>query len=123
MFISQGGICNIHKSAWMATRGRKNPEARFYEKEVLIFFSNFFGPVTSIWVLSLPESAHLVLAKRFSTRAVFERSIRVLGWQLGTAKIHDYDFPKKTSWLFGNHRTSDNQMVLSLSETMHMVFT
>ena len=94
----------------MATGGRKVPGARFYEKKVLIFFSKFIGPVTSIWVLSLPETAHLVLAKRFSTRAVFERSIRVVGWQLGTTNFRDHDFPKKTAWLFGIHRTSDNPM-------------
>ena len=51
------------------------------------------------------------LYKTFPTRAWFKRSIRVLGWQLGTANFLDHVFPKKkTSRLFGIHRTSANHM-------------
>ena len=108
----------------MATGGRKIPGARFYEKKVLIFFSKFIGPVTSIWVLSLPETAHLVLAKRFSTRAVFERSIRVLGWQLGTANSGTMISPKKTSTgCLEITGLVTAIWVLSLTDTIHMVFT
>ena len=101
--------------AWsIKVLGLQRVAAKFREhdftKKRSYFFSNVIGSVTSLWVLSLPETVHLVLTKLFSTMAVFERSIRVLGWQLGTAKIRDHDFPKKTSWLFGNHRTSDNHM-------------
>ena len=87
----------------------KSREHEFTKKRSYCF-SKFIGPVTSIWVLSLPETVHMVLTKRFPTSAVFERSIRFLGWQLGTAKVRDQDFPRKTSWLIGNHRTSDNHM-------------
>ena len=81
----------------------------------------FNGQVTPLRVLQLSQTVHMVYTKRCSTSAVVERSLEVLGWQLGTAKFRDHDFPKKTSWLIEIHRTSENHMVLPLSRTMHMV--
>ena len=98
-FISLGGICNIQKSASMATGGRKIPGARFYEKDVLIFLKNHRTSDTHTGTLAQSNRAN-GLYKTFSTRAVFERSIRALGWQLGTANFRDHNFPKKTSWLY-----------------------
>ena len=68
---------------------------------------------------------HKVFTKHFLTSAVFERSTKVLGWHKGTAIFRDHDPPprKKTSWLFGIPRTTGSHIVLSLPETMHMVFT
>ena len=66
----------------MATKGRKKRAARFYEKEVR-FFSNFIGPVTSIWVLSLTETIHMDFTERILARSVFAMSIKRIEWQLG----------------------------------------
>ena len=41
-------------------------------------------------------------------RAVFAKSIKVLGLQPGAPKIREHDFPKKLLIFFENHRTSDN---------------
>ena len=43
-------------------------------------------------------------------RAVFARSIKVLGWQPGSPESREHDFPKKTSYFFEIHRTSDTSM-------------
>ena len=67
----------------MATKGRKKRAARFYEKEVRFFFSNFIGPVTSIWVLSLLETLHMDFTERILARPVFARSMKGIGWKLG----------------------------------------
>ena len=57
------------------------------------------------------ETVHMIFAERLLVRAVFPRSLKVFGWQLGTAKFRDHDFrKKKTYWLFRIHRTSDNYM-------------
>ena len=84
----------------------------------------FVVPVTPIWVLLLPETVHMFSKGRLLAKKVFARSMKVFGWQLGTANFRDHEFPKKkrpgcleftglvtTVW------------VISLPETMHMVFT
>ena len=37
----------------------------------------------------------MVSAESLMARAVFARSIKVLGWQPGTPKSREHDFPKK----------------------------
>ena len=39
----------------------------------------FTGLVTTIWVISLPETMHMVFTERFLAWAVFLRSIKALG--------------------------------------------
>ena len=39
----------------------------------------------------------MVINKHLIATAVFERSIKVLGWQTGAPKPGVHDFPKKTS--------------------------
>ena len=84
----------------MATRGPKIPGARFSEKNVLIFFLKFIGPVKPRWVLQLSEIMHMVSAESLLARAVFTRSIKVLGWQPGAPKSRERDFPKKNVLIF-----------------------
>ena len=77
----------------MASRGPKIPGARISEKNV--FFLNFIGPVTPPWVLYPSEIMHMGFTEHLSARAVFIKSIKVLGWQRGAPKTREQDFPKK----------------------------
>ena len=43
---------------------------------------------------------HLGFAKSLLARAVFTRSIRVLGWQPGAPKPREHEFPKKRPIFF-----------------------
>ena len=85
------------------------PELRehdFPKKNVL--FLKFIGLVTPLWVLYPSEIMHMGSMRPLLARAVFAKSIKVLGLQPGAPKIREHDFPKKTPDFFENHRTSDN---------------
>ena len=69
----------------MAARGPKIPGARFSEKKRPDFLK-FIGPVTPLWVLQSSQIMHMVSAEPLLARSVFERSIKVLGWQSGAPK-------------------------------------
>ena len=43
---------------------------------------------------------HMVSAESLLARAVFGRSIKVLGWQPGAPKSREHDFPKKNVLIF-----------------------
>ena len=73
-------------------------------------FLKFFGPVTTLWVLQSSQIVQMVSTEFLLARAVFTRLITVLGWQPGTPKLREHDFPKKTSQFFEIHRPSDNSM-------------
>ena len=60
-------------------------------------FLKFIGPVTTLWVLQPSQTIHIVSTELLLARAVFARSIKMLGWQPGAPKIREHDFPKKTS--------------------------
>ena len=75
------------------SQGPKTPGAQFPEKKRP--FLNFIGPVTPPWVLYPFEIMHLVFTEPLSGRAVFIKSIKVLGWQPGAPKSQEYDLPKK----------------------------
>ena len=92
----------------MAASGPKFWEHDF-PKNILIFLK-FIGPVTTLWVLQSSQIVHMVSTESLLARAVFTRLIRVLGWQPGTPKPLEHDFPKKTSRIFEIHRTSDTSM-------------
>ena len=72
----------------------KSREHDFPKKNVLIFLK-FIGPVKPRWVLQLSEIMHMVSAESLLARAVFTRSIKVLGWQPGAPKSRERDFAKK----------------------------
>ena len=92
----------------MAARGPKIPGARSSEKNP--DFLKFIGPVTTLWVLQSSQTVNMVFTESLLARAVFTKLIRLLGWQPGTPKPREQDFPKKTSYFFGIHRTSDTSM-------------
>ena len=51
----------------------------------------------------------MVFTERLLARAVFARSIKVLGWQPGAPNPREHDFPKKRP-TFEIHRTSETSM-------------
>ena len=53
---------------------------------------------------------HVVFAELLLARAVFAKSINVLGWQAGSPKAREHDFLKKNVLFFEIHRTIDNTM-------------
>ena len=65
-------------------------------KNVLLFL-NFIGPVTPPCVLYPSEFMPVGSTGLFLARAVFAKSIKVLGWQPGAPKSREHDFPKKKS--------------------------
>ena len=75
----------------MATRSPENPGAGFSEKNVL--FLKFIGLVTPLWALYPSEIKHIGSAGPLLARAVFTKSIKVLGWQAGAPKSREHDFP------------------------------
>ena len=78
----------------MASRGPKIPEARFSEKKRPSFLK-FIEPVTPLWVLYPTEIKRVGFPEPALVRAVFEKSIKVLGWQPGAPKSREHDFQKK----------------------------
>ena len=92
----------------MTARVPKFPGARLSEKNA--DFLKFIGPVTALWVLQPTQIMHMVSTEPLLARAVFTKSIKVLGWQRGTPKTREQDFPKKNVLFFEIHRTSDTSM-------------
>ena len=62
----------------MAARDPKTPGARFSEKKRPVFLK-FIEPVTPLWVLYPSEIMHMGFTLPLLARAVFVRSIKVLG--------------------------------------------
>ena len=58
-------------------------------------FLKFIGPVTTLWVLQPSQTMHMVFTESPLARAVFRKSIKVLGWQPGAPKFREHDLPKK----------------------------
>ena len=80
----------------MAAKDPKTPGARFSEKKRPNFLK-FIEPVTPLWVLYPSEIMRVVFPEHSLARAVFARSIKMLGCQPGAPKLREHDFPKKTS--------------------------
>ena len=83
----------------MVARSSKIPGARFYGKKNPDFL-NFIGPVTPPWVPLPSQIMHMVSTEFLLDRAVFTKSIKVLGWQAAAPMSREHDFPKKTSYFF-----------------------
>ena len=82
------------------------------------------GPVTSTWVLPLPEFVRMVFTERLLARTMIARSIKVLGWQMLVAKSREHDFAKKCPNFFSKFIGPVTSMCeLLFPETVHMVFT
>ena len=73
-------------------------------------FLKFIEPLTPLWVLQPSQNMHMVSTEALLTRAMFAKSIKGLGWQLGAPKSREHDFPKKCPNFFGIHRSSDTSM-------------
>ena len=56
-------------------------------------FLRFIGPVTALWVLQPSQIMHMVSKEPLLARAVFTKSIKVLGWQAGAPKSREQVFP------------------------------
>ena len=94
----------------MASGRPKIPEARFSEKKNVLFL-NFIGSATPQWVLYPSEIMPMGFTGLLLARAVFAKSIKLLGWQPGAPKSREHDFPKKKRHSFFElHRTSDTPM-------------
>ena len=78
----------------MAAMCPKIPGAQFSTKKNALLLK-IIGPVTPLWVLQHSHIIHMVSAESLMARAVFARSIKVLGWQPGAPKSREHDFPKK----------------------------
>ena len=74
----------------------KSREHAFPKKNVLLL--KIIGPVTPLCVLYPSEIMHMGSMELLLDRAVFARSIKVLGWQPGAPKSREHAFPKKTSY-------------------------
>ena len=71
----------------------KSREHDFPKKNVLFF--DFIGAVTPPWVLYPSEIMLMGFTELLRARAVFAKSIKVLGLQPGAPKPREHDFPKK----------------------------
>ena len=74
----------------------KSREHDFPEKKCPDFLK-FIGPVTTLWVLQTSAIMRLISTEPLLARAVFIKSIKVIGWQPGAPKSREHDFPKKFS--------------------------
>ena len=74
----------------------KSWEHDFPEKKCPDFLE-FIGPVTTLWVLLTSAIKHSISTEPLLASAVFIKSIKGLGWQPGTPKSREHDFPKKIS--------------------------
>ena len=76
------------------------PKSREYDfrKKKCPFFFNFIGPVTPPWVLYPSKIILMGFTERLLARAVFTKSIKVLGWQRGAPKTREQDLPKKRTF-------------------------
>ena len=92
---------------------KKNPD----------FFLKFIEPVTPLWVLYPSEIMHMVCPEPLLARAVFVRSIKMLGWQPGAPKSREHSFPKKRPISLKFIEPVTPLWVLYPSEIMHLVST
>ena len=98
-------------------------EHDFPKKKSCFFFFNFIGPVTALWVLQPSQIMHMVSTDPLLARAVFTKSIKVLGWQAGAPKSREHDFQKKkkkTSFFLNFIGPVTPPWVLYPSEIMHL---
>ena len=83
----------------MAAKGPQNPGSTIFRKKRPSFLK-FIETVTPLWVLYPPEIMRVGFPEPPLARAVFSKSIRELGWQPGTPKPREHDFPKKNVLIF-----------------------
>ena len=106
----------------MAARDPQIPRRTIFRKKRLNFLK-FIEPVTSLWVLYHSKIMLVGFPEPPLARAVFTRSIRELGWQPGSPKPREHDFPKKRPFSLKFIGPVTPLWVLYPSEIMHMGFT
>ena len=74
--------------------GPQNPGSTIFRKKTS-FFLKFIGPVTPPWVLYPSKIMHMGFTELLRARALFIKSIKVLGWQRGAPKTREQDLQKK----------------------------
>ena len=79
--------------------GAPKPREHIFPKKRPIFFK-FVRPVTPLWVLYPSEIMRVGSPEPLLARAVFTRSIKVLGWQPGAPKPREHNFLKKNVLFF-----------------------
>ena len=104
------------------SQGPKNPGARVSEKKSCFFFLKFIEPLTPLWVLQPSQIMRLVFPEVLLARAVFTKSIKVLGRQPGAPKSREHDFPEKNVLFFNFIGPVTPPWVLYPSEIMHIGF-
>ena len=77
------------------SQGPQNHGSTIFRKKKRPNFLKFIEPVKRLWVLYPSEIMHFGSKELLKARAVFERSINVLGWQPGAPKSREHDFQKK----------------------------
>ena len=105
----------------MAARVPKPREHNFPKKKLL--FLNFIGPVTPPWVLYPSKIMLLGSTEVLLTRALFAKSIKVLGCQPGAPKSGSTIFRKKNPDFLKFIGPVTTLWVLQPSQIMHMVAT
>ena len=107
---------------WTAARGPKNPGSTIFRKEKTSFFLNYIGPVTPSWVLYPSEIMLLAFTGHLLARAVFAKSIKILGWQAGAPKSRSKIFRKKNVLFLNFVGLVTPPWVLYPSEIMQLGF-
>ena len=79
--------------------------------------------MTPLWVLYPTENRRVGFPEPALARAVFAKSIKVLGWQPGAPKSREHDFQKKKPDFLNFIGPVAPPVVLYRSEIMHMGFT
>ena len=97
------------------------PKIREHDFRKKSCFLKFIGPVTLLWVLQPSQIKHMVSTEPLLTKAVFTKPNKVLGWQAGSPKSREHDFPKKKTSFFLNFiGPVTPPWVLYPSEIMHL---
>ena len=105
----------------MTTGGRKIQEARFSNKS-----SRFFE---MHWTSDTPETTVALEPRIWSlqnttSHALFTRSLKMHGCQVGAAKPREHDLTKKKSYFFSKYIGPVTSIwTFSVPQTVHMVFT
>ena len=89
---------SIKVLAWQPGAPKSREHDFLKKKNVLLL--KIIGPVTPLCVLYPSEIMHMGSTEILLDRAVFARSIKVLGWQPGAPKSREHAFPKKKTSYF-----------------------
>ena len=84
-------------------------------------FLKFIEPLTPLWVLQPSQNMHMFATATLLARAVFTKSIKMLGWQAGAPNHGSMIFRKKNVLFLNFIGPVTTPWVLYPSQNMHMV--